>query len=238
MAFSSKTARWVSIVGILLVAGCTICPVHSRLLQAGAGAGFLLALSGLFPWSGRSAGISIFMLPVVVLGLTPFLLPGKSIDPNLLRAEYVARMRGYIGCGYVWGGESSLGIDCSGLPRRALRDALMSEGWRHANGAAFRMWLEQWWFDSSALAMREGYRGITRPLGISGPLWDMDQYALLPGDLAVRGDGHHVVVFLGDHLWIEADPNIGKVHVWKAASGDGKWYQNMTMHRWLICEPN
>jgi len=178
----------------------------------------------------------VFLL-VPLLGIVPFLLPGKPVDADALRNDYVQRMRGYLGTRYVWGGETSLGIDCSGLPRRALRDALWAEGLHHLNGTAFRMWLEQWWFDSSARAMGRGYRGRTKSLGVTGPLWSLVSQNLQPGDLAIRGDGVHVVAYLGDHQWIEADPGRGKVRSWIPVAADGPWYEPMTLHRWVLLEP-
>lgn len=91
-------------------------------------------------------------------------------------------------------------------------------------------------FGFSALAMGQGYRGLTRQIGLAGPLWELDRAAILPGDLAVRGDGGHVVVYLGDHRWIEADPNLGKVHTWVSTSNDGGWYSEMVVNRWVDCE--
>jgi hypothetical protein len=85
--------------------------------------------------------------------------------------------------------------------------------------------------------MSQSYRGETRPLGVKAPLWEFDESTLRPGDLAVRGDGGHVVVFLGNQQWIEADPTIGKVHIWKSTPGDGAWHETMTLHRWVICDP-
>lgn len=168
--------------------------------------------------------------------LLPFLLPGKSMDRVSLREDYVRRMRGFLETRYLWGGESRLGIDCSGLPRRALRDALWAEGWKHANGTAFRMWLDQWWYDSSARAMGMGYRGRTRSLDAAGPLWKLDQNPIQPGDLAIREDGVHVVVYLGNHKWIEADPGRGKVRAWTPLHTDGPWYEPMTLHRWAVLD--
>jgi hypothetical protein len=236
MEISWKHGRWMALAGVILVVVCMVCPVHSRLLQAGSFIGVILAAFGVLPRLGRRVVLPVGLLATLGIGAIPLLMPGKPIDHERLRSEYVEGLRRFEGCRYVWGGESSLGIDCSGLPRRALRDALLSEGCSHANGDAFRMWLEQWWHDSSALAIREGYRGFTRPLGLSGPLWEMDQHELLPGDLAVRGDGRHVVVYLGDHWWIEADPHVGKVHKWKSTAKDGRLYQEMTLHRWMICD--
>ncbi len=224
------------IAGITLAAGCAVFPVHNRVLQAGFFLGVVLAWGG--AWSGLAGRTQArrVLLALPWLALLPFVLPGRPLDPDALRADYVARLRGYDGTRYVWGGENSLGIDCSGLPRRALRDALWGEGLRHANGAAFRGWLGQWWFDASALALRQGDRGQTRALGLEGPLWALASSQLLPGDLAVRGDGGHVVAYLGDGQWIEADPTWGKVHCWVPKAGDGAWFEHMTAHRWVACE--
>lgn len=236
MSISRRIIRISVIAGITLAVGCAVLPIHNRILQAGLGLGCALVWGGAWAMLAGRPGSRTLLLAMPWLALVPFMLPGKPIDPDALRADYVSRMRGYDGTRYVWGGESWLGIDCSGLPRRSLRDALWAEGMRHANGTAFRMWLSQWWFDTSALAIRQGYRGQTRTLGITGPLWELDSSPLLPGDLAVRGDGGHVVAYLGDRLWIEADPTWGKVHCWVPKASDGAWYEHMTAHRWVACE--
>lgn len=236
MEFSKTRVGRVAAAGLVLAVVCAVFPIHNRPLEVGMVVGVGMAWVGVLVllvghWKLR---VLVFFAPL--LGVLPFILPGKPIDPAALRADYVARLRSYDGTHYLWGGESPLGIDCSGLPRRALRDALWAEGWRHRNGAAFRKWLAQWWFDSSALAMGQGYRGLTREVGLAGPLWELDRAAILPGDLAVRGDGGHVVVYLGDHRWIEADPNLGKVHTWVSTSNDGGWYSEMVVNRWVDCE--
>ena len=47
-------------------------------------------------------------------------------------------------------------------------DTLLSYGFRHAKGMAFRSYLEQWWFDASSKAPREQYRDYTEPVGVDG----------------------------------------------------------------------
>jgi hypothetical protein len=239
MGIPQKLIRFIPAAGIALAAGCELYPVHNRVLQVGLVIGLAMIWFGI--WSGPASGkrwARVLLLVAPVLPALLFLLPDKPIDQNDLRDEYVLRLRGFEGTRYVWGGESPLGIDCSGLPRRAFRDVLWNEGCRHANGRAFRMWLAQWWFDASALAMRDGERGQTRPLGISAPLWELDRSSRIhPGDLAVRGDGGHVVSYLGGHQWIEADPNCGKVHIWVSSPNDGKWYSHMVLCRWAAFDP-
>lgn len=236
MEFSNRRVRRFVMGGFMLAAVCAVFPVHNRMLEAGLFAGLGLAWAGALVLLAGSKWLRAMVFVAPLFAALPFVLPGKPIDPDALRADYVARLRSYDGTHYVWGGESPLGIDCSGLPRKALRDALWAEGWQHANGTAFRKWLAQWWFDSSALAMGQGYRGRTRQAGLSGPLWELDRSPVLPGDLAVRGDGGHVVVYLGDHRWIEADPNRGKVHTWVSTPDDGGWYAVMVVSRWVDCE--
>jgi cell wall-associated NlpC family hydrolase len=168
------------------------------------------------------------------LAVLPFLLPGKPVDEQALRRHYVSHLLELDGTRYVWGGESHHGIDCSGLPRLALRKALLDEAFDRANGRAFRWWWEQWWFDASALAMKEGYRGWTRPLHLTGALCDLDPAALQPGDLAVRGDGGHVIVYLGHGQWLQADPTAGKVFQAEAPQQPDPWTANMSVHRWTV----
>jgi len=119
-------------------------------------------------WKWKPVRMVVMTLPL--LFLFPVLLPGDEIDVEELRQDYVRRMDGFEGTKYHWGGESYRGIDCSGLPRRALRDALLAYGVKNVNGRALRGFIEQWWFDASAKALGEGYRGYTIPLAPSGTI--------------------------------------------------------------------
>lgn len=186
-------------------------------------------------WPRKTARVLLMTLPVLVV--LPFCLPDKPMDPEKLHARYVMALRRLEGVRYLWGGESRWGIDCSGLPRRALRDALWETGWETGNGAAFRDWAEQWWFDTSAMALGENYRGFTRPLGIAGKLEDLDTAFLSPGDLAVTDDGKHVMVFLEGDRWIQANPVVWKVAIGRAVPDENVWFNaGVAVHRWMVLE--
>jgi len=210
-------------------------PVSSKTLKLAFLACIAGALLGLaiITWKQRSLSLVSLILPLLVA--IPFLLPSGKIDGEELRENYVRRMSKYEGTKYFWGGESSRGIDCSGLPRRALRDSLVSYGVRHLNGSAFRCYLEQWWFDASAEALAEGYRDYTNPLGTTGTIKEMSYEALVPGDLAVTVGGVHILAYVGDGLWIQADPGIGAVATLVGRTDDNGWFDTpVTTHRWQL----
>lgn len=187
----------------------------------------LLALFWKYPWIRRS------LLVLTLAAVIPFCLPGRAIATATLRHDYVRRLVELAGTSYVWGGESRRGIDCSGLPRRAYRDALLSYGLRHANGRAIRGWAAHWWFDASARALGEGYRNNTMAVNAAGTLSTMEYAALRPGDLAVTRNGVHVLVYLGDNQWINADPGAGAVVTFDGRTGTSGWRRSLvTAHRW------
>ena len=177
----------------------------------------------------------LIVLPI--LACTPFLLPSRAIDATELRANYLQALARYEGSTYYWGGENMRGIDCSGLPRRSLRDALLRYGIAHGNGKAFRLAAEQWYYDTSAKALGEGYRSFTKNLAIEGTVQSIDGSTLQAGDLAVTKSGIHTMVYLGEGKWIQADPGIGAVATLHSRNDQNTWFDApITMHRWSILD--
>jgi hypothetical protein len=70
---------------------------------------------------------AIWAVVTALLG-TLFLGPGRTDNPQALRQEYVRALQRYVGVRYVWGGENSRGVDCSGLVRIGLIDADINRG--------------------------------------------------------------------------------------------------------------
>ena len=52
-------------------------------------------------------------------------------DMSALHAAYLQRLQAYKGVRYYWGGENAVGIDCSGLVRRGMIDAVFAQGVRN-----------------------------------------------------------------------------------------------------------
>ncbi|TAG10135.1 MAG: peptidoglycan endopeptidase [Verrucomicrobia bacterium] len=212
-------------------------PVNSKILNlaflgciVGAWTGFMI-----LGWKRKPFLILTLMLPLIAV--IPIILPNHEINSEELRQDYVRRMSEFEGTKYYWGGENSRGIDCSGLPRRAFRDALMAYGIKHFNGRAFRAYIEQWWFDASAKALGEGYRNYTSTIGTTGTIQKMDYTSLVPGDLAVTTCGVHILAYAGDGRWIQADPGIGAVATLNGRTDDNNWFSlPVTTHRWRIFE--
>ena len=181
---------------------------------------------------------TITLASVLTLALLIAILPGKPTDPASLRSRYLSALTSFEGTRYIWGGEGRFGIDCSGLPRRALRSALFREAIATLNPAPIRQALNQWWHDASALALSQGYRAYTVPLNLTDKLKALDTSTLLPGDLAITCDGSHLLVYQGNDLWTQADPSIGKVITLHSKSDSNLWFHSsVTLHRWRQLTP-
>ncbi|MCW1924799.1 C40 family peptidase [Luteolibacter arcticus] len=211
-------------------------PLHNGWLRYGLPLALAVVWAGLLMLAWERKPWRMAFLCLSLLAGLPLVMPGRELDRDRLTDRYLSSMRSFEGTRYVWGGEGQRGIDCSGLPRRGLRDALLDQAVR-GNGRAARMWLEQWWYDTSAKAMGEGYRGFTRPAGIEGPLWKLDPALIHPGDLAVTGGGNHVMIHLGGGDWIQSDPGPGKVIIARPDQVDNPWFRSkVSIHRWSVFE--
>jgi cell wall-associated NlpC family hydrolase len=142
-----------------------------------------------------------------------------------LRGRYVTALRRYEGTRYVWGGENRFGIDCSGLVRRGLIDANLHEGIATLNPGRIRAAARLWWYDCSARALRDGYRDWTRLLFTAPAINDIVPDRLSPGDIAVTANGVHVLVYLGENQWMQADPKPGKVVRQAVPVAEGGWFE-------------
>lgn len=224
-----STARIAAPVGVFLLA----IPVSKSSLRLAllASVAILWLAAVVRLWPARRARIAwlsaTFLVTACLFG------PGRDADPDELTRSYVRALRRYEGTRYVWGGEGRLGVDCSGLLRRARMDAELSVGIRSANPRLLRAAVARWWFDQSARAMLQGERGQTTVVAAAKSIRVLDLGSLRAGDLAVTSDGVHVLAYLGAGEWIEADPIVGRVIRLDVATSDNEWLDVPVVHiRW------
>lgn len=228
--------RWpLLLAAFLLFVGVCLFPVSSRLTRISGLAMFVLVWLGLLAigWKNRAfrfIGVAISALVVIFL-----LMPARNgRDLAALRSEYVAGLQRYEGTHYFWGGESPVGIDCSGLIHRGLIDSLFLRGIRTLDGGLVRHALWLWWHDSTARELGEG-RGMTTLLLETPSINALDPAEISPGDIAVTANGLHIMAYLGGHRWIEADPGEQRVIAVTVPSKDNSWFQQpMKVVRWNI----
>jgi hypothetical protein len=180
---------------------------------------FIWTLAFVLWW--KSKPIRYVCLGIALGVLLIAILPGRPPNIPRLRDRYVRCLHSYDGTQYVWGGENRLGIDCSGLVRRGFIMALLQEGVTTFNPGLIRQSYLMRWYDCTANALKNGYRAQTRQLFASPSISSTDHSKLRAGDLAVTADGVHILAYIGNEMWIEADP-AGSVRQLKA-SADSEW---------------
>jgi len=220
-------------VGIVLLAYVQHDPIHSTLTNVLTLTGSAMILMGVFlvVWRIRIIRCMLIAFIVGVAGL--LLLPSRKIDVSGLRARYLENLKSFEGTSYVWGGEARNGVDCSGLPRRAWREALFSEGLATMNGHLLRAFLDSWWNDASARELAQGDGGRTVSVSGESTLMKMSVDKLLPGDLTITTSGVHMLVYFGDGKWIEADPVIHRVIIFDPKTDKNDWsYTPVVFYRW------
>lgn len=201
--------------------------------------GSLLATigGGTFVWWQHKWTRILFLAPVC-LALALLSLPERDVNPKELATDYAHSLKWYRGTKYVWGGENLIGIDCSGLVRKGLFWGKIRNGIRTLNGRPIRGAMQLWWYDSSAEALLNGHRGWTSQLFTERSISTADHTKLQIGDIAVTADGVHALAYLGNEIWIEADPDHHKVIEEKLPT-DNTWFGRPVVFlrwEWLMNE--
>jgi Cell wall-associated hydrolases (invasion-associated proteins) len=221
---------WVTL-GILLIVAFLL-PFRFGLLRLGiVGGAFLFWAGALYLAWSRPVLRAACALPGVLLALLA-LLPSRPVNIPRLRTAYLESLESYEGSPYLWGGETRLGIDCSGLVRRGMIDAFVKEGVRTANPGLLREAAALWWFDCSAEALGKQYQGWTAVVAEAKSLNELDYSRIAPGDIAVTASGIHTLAYLGDRTWIQADPQAKRVVTVTAPSQTGWFVQKVRLVRW------
>ncbi len=195
----------------------------------------LWALLAFLSWRHRFLRVPVAAVTLTILTL--FVSPGRNFETSILAESYESELLAYGGTTYLWGGENTLGIDCSGLVRRALVNAAFARGIVTLNPSLIRFGFSLWWHDRSASQIGEGYRDESFIIGDASSVNAIVETDLRLGDLAVTSSGVHVLAYIGNRTWVEADPNIGRVVEIRVPDAENPWFNTpVKIVRWRILD--
>jgi hypothetical protein len=225
---------WLAALGLLIAV--VLFPVSNRLTRGASLALLCVVWFGGIVLCWRFRWLRNSLIASTLIGLVFISLPARDLPPSeSLRTDYVAALRRFEGTQYVWGGESRRGIDCSGLVRCGLMEATFRRGIHNLDPGLVRYALSLWWNDCTAKVLGEGNGGATADILDIPSINQLDHGKVLPGDLAVTANGIHIMAYLGDEKWIEADPSIMRVIQVSVPSADNAWFSTpMKIVRWRL----
>ncbi len=85
--------------------------------------------------------------------------------------------------------------------------------------------------------MKEGLPWLHSSDRSAGKLRDLDFATLIPGDLGITADGRHLMVYLGNGKWIQADPFSLKVTFSDPDTDPNPWFNSIVvMQRWTVLD--
>jgi Ca2+/Na+ antiporter len=199
---------------------------------------FFLALIFLSPFVffRKNLKTMISIAVIYLLALIYIFLPARPYDKESIRQRYVLNLAATKGLSFIWGGESHFGADCSGLVRKEFENALIEEGLMTFNPSLIRKALYIWWYDCDAKSLKNGYKDFTFPIFSGKNVNSIDSKNLMPGDLAVIDDGSHVMAYIGNNKWIEADPEELNVLCIDTPSNNPWFSMPTTIVRWKILQ--
>jgi len=231
-----RLLRLLWVAALVLFVAVWLFPVSNDMTRAADLALLLVVWFGLIGLCWRQHALRFSLCGVTLLAGGFLVFPGRSLPAaDALRTDYVAGLRRYEGVNYYWGGESPKGIDCSGLVRRGLIDSLFFRGLRTLDPGLVRRALLLWEDDATASALGQQYDGLTVHLFETPGINQLDHTKILPGDLAVTRDGAHIMAYLGENRWIEADPTVGRVITVSVPANDNDWFcRPMNLVRWNV----
>lgn len=234
-ALNPKWLRRLWLAVLVLFVADWLLPVSTRFTRASGVVLFAILWMGLIALVWRQRLVRICLLGFTVMIGIFLALPARGpADAAKLRKAYVAGLLRYRYVPFYWGGESPKGIDCSGLIRRGQIDSMFLQGIGTLDAGLVRYSLRVWWNDCTARDFGEG-RGFTTRLFSAPSINALDHSKILPGDLAVTSDGVHIMAYLGNNKWIEADPGLEHVAAVFVPAKDNVWFEKpIYIARWNI----